>query len=153
MNDEDEKEQEGYKNVLLCILTAILTLLSRAFFRQQKQSKHNSAMLDTLEYIGEHFKEPISGQALAHRMFLSESTFYRVFKRMTGRSFQDYLTTTRIRHACKLLREKTLPLSAVAAECGYGDYSSFYRAFVSAMQMPPGTYRRSMSFAPVAADD
>lgn len=142
MNDEDEKEQEGYKNVLLCILTSILTILSRAFFHEQKQSKHNSAMLDTLEYINTHFQEPISGADLARRMFLSESTFYRVFKRMTGHYFKDYLTSTRIRNACRLLREKKLPLAAIAAECGYGDYSVFYRAFVQTMQMPPSTYQQ-----------
>ena len=151
MSDEDSREDEGYKNVLLCILTAILTLLARALFRERRQSKHSGAMLDTLEYINTHFESPISGAELAKKLFLSESTFYRVFKRMTGHSFKDYLTSTRIRNACKLLREKNLSFAAVAAECGYGDYSAFYRAFYSVMQMTPSAYQQREIPAEIAS--
>ena len=108
--------------------------------REECDFKHNNAVLTSIEYIKQHYAEPLLARDLANRVFLSEATFYRVFKRATGQSFKSYLTMVRIRSACTLLKKRTIPITQVAYQCGYGNYSSFYRAFYQQMQMSPIQY-------------
>jgi AraC family transcriptional regulator len=47
----------------------------------------------------------------------------------------------RVNKAKELLRH-SLPLAAVATDCGFADQSHFTRIFTSIMGMPPGVWRR-----------
>lgn len=138
--EEFDGAQLGFECILSAILTSILVLLARAYEREECDFKHNNAVLTSIEYIKQHYSEPLLARDLANRVFLSEATFYRVFKRATGQSFKSYLTMVRIRSACSLLKKRAIPITQVAYQCGYGNYSSFYRAFYQQMQMSPIQY-------------
>ena len=141
--EEYEGGDPGRETLLQGVLTAMLVILSRAYAREQQESKYNAAFSETLDYIQANYSDHLIGAMLAKRMYLSESTFYRIFKRLTGHSFKEYLTAVRIRSACICLRDKELPLSTIAVKCGYSDYSAFYRAFLHQLGMTPLAYRQS----------
>ena len=65
-----------------------------------------------------------------------------VFKDKLGRSFYKYLTECRIITAqVKILGGE--PLKQICHDCGFQDYSNFYRAFVQAVGVSPNEFRRS----------
>lgn len=141
--EEFKEAEEGYLAVLQGILAGILIILARAYLRD-KSDQHSSVILETLEYVNAHYAENLTVQNVAKRMYLSESTFYRTFKQATGYSFKEYLTVLRIRQACILLRDKSVSITTVALECGYSNYSAFYRSFMQQMQISPHEYRQSV---------
>ncbi len=139
--DEFDRADMGYESVLRGQLASILVAFSRAY-KYIKRVKHDSMLLPCLEYINTNFASPITAKEVASRMHLSDSTFYRYFKQIVGHSFKDYLTMIRIRNACALLQDESIPITLVASKCGYCNYSVFYRAFLLEMQISPAAYRK-----------
>lgn len=139
--DEFKKADSGYECILQGQLATILVIFSRAY-KYIKRIKHDSLLLPCLEYINANFASSLTAKEVANWMHLSDSTFYRYFKQIVGHSFKDYLTMIRIRNACSLLRDETVPISQIASMCGYSNYSVFYRAFLLEMQISPANYRK-----------
>ena len=80
-------------------------------------------------YVNHHLFEELSVPMLAENFFLSPSQFSRIFKQATGAAPWEYITIKRLTAA----REKIRGGEAVqyaAESCGFGDYSTFYRAYV-----------------------
>lgn len=83
---------------------------------------------------------------LAAECRLSRSHFARAFKVSTGMSPLRWLTTQRIERAKMLLLNTDLPLEQIAASCGFADASHLARAFLRAVGLPPGAWRRARRF-------
>lgn len=66
---------------------------------------------------------------LARICGLSERSFERQFKALTGCSFRLYLTGCRIGLACRLLRTTKYSTSEIAALCNFRSLSYFYKIF------------------------
>ncbi len=96
---------------------------------------------DIQNYLDLHFAEKISLDDLASRYFISKFHLSREFKKLTGSTIGNYLTSRRVSHAKKQLRFTSLPLDAIARECGLSDTSYFVKVFKSAEGMTPGEYR------------
>lgn len=84
----------------------------------------------------------ISLNELAHDAAMSPYHFLRVFERVVGVTPGQYMLRMRLRRAAVLLRRSSLTIARVAAECGFGDLSTFNRQFRRAMRMTPHEYRR-----------
>lgn len=92
---------------------------------------------EALSYINEHFREELSVEILAERLYLSPYHFMRLFKAQTGSTVHAYVRQKRLMHAARLIREGT-PAAKAAAESGFGDYSAFHRAFKESFGVSPG---------------
>jgi transcriptional regulator GlxA family with amidase domain len=58
-------------------------------------------------------------------------------------SFGQYLNKQRIDRAIDLIRHSRHDLAQVAALCGYGEYSTFYRNFVRFAGIAPADLKRA----------
>lgn len=65
------------------------------------------------------------------------------FHALTGTSPAQFVINARIRHACQLLKETTLPVEHIAEACGYRDVYFFSRQFKQKQKMAPSAFRRS----------
>ena len=65
------------------------------------------------------------------------------FRRATGRSIHDEIMAARLDLAKRLLAETSLPVSTVAAECGYASNGHFRDAFRAATGLNPLAWRVS----------
>lgn len=62
-----------------------------------------------------------------------------------NRSPKEYLTEYRIKQACRLLRETTLSVSAIAYSVGFENNLYFSKAFRKQKGKSPSEYRESHS--------
>jgi AraC-like DNA-binding protein len=97
---------------------------------------------ESLVYIHTHFAEQISAEAVAEKMNLSYSYFSRSFKKMTGKSFKEYLNITRTNRAEQLLVETDKSITEVALECGYNNVSHFIATYKKLKNKTPLSERK-----------
>lgn len=81
-----------------------------------------------LRYINQNLTTIQSLDVLEQEFFFSKSYLNRIFKESTGTSLWGYIILKRLLLARTLLQEGK-QATVVASECGFGDYSSFYRQF------------------------
>ena len=82
-------------------------------------------------------------ERIAGTLFVSKSHLSRVFKRVIGEQFSDYLRKVRIGHVCRMLQNTELPSTEIAAKCGFKDIPSFYRNFQASCGKTPSQYRKT----------
>ncbi|MBQ9209318.1 MAG: helix-turn-helix transcriptional regulator [Oscillospiraceae bacterium] len=99
-------------------------------------SSENSLEARILRYVNENLFSPLTADSLAAHFYLSRSQFGRVFKNITGTSPWDYITAKRL-IAAKAMIEKGAGAKKAADNCGFGDYSNFYRAYVKRFGKKP----------------
>ncbi len=89
-----------------------------------------------IDFVNEHLSSDLSLEYLCRRFYLSASQLNRIFKRATGTSVWQYICAKRL----LAVREQIMAgdnVAAAAAACGFKDYSSFYRIYVSRFGHPP----------------
>lgn len=81
-----------------------------------------------LLYLNRHLKDAITLDQLSEQFFISKHHLNKVFRKATGTTVFDYLLHKRVILAQQLLIDG-YSAQAAASEAGFGDYSSFYRAY------------------------
>lgn len=89
--------------------------------------------------------EPLSVAALAEHIGVSPRTMTRRFRAALGVTPQTYLEEVRIDAARRLLEDTTLPVDRIRGDVGFGDPTSFRRAFKRATGLTPVAYRQRFS--------
>ena len=82
-----------------------------------------------IRHINRHITEKISLEETAKKFFISKYYLCRLFKKQTGLTVTAYINSKRIAMAQHLI-SRGEPPTAVAFSVGFGDYSTFYRAYV-----------------------
>ena len=139
-----EARDDGYtllvKSRLFLLLHALHT--HRLAEPTSRPSEDAEKLKGLIGYVKEHFREPISVADAAAVAGYSPSHFMRIFRRVTGRTFVDYLTDYRLSAAVYYLKETDEDIGAVAAGCGFENISYFIRRFRRKYGTSPGRYRR-----------
>ena len=96
-------------------------------------------------YVAGHFQEPdCTVSTVAEHFDVHVSWLSRVFSEATGLRLSDYIRQYRFRHAKVLLALSPLPISEIAAACGFSSSNTFIRAFRAAEGVTPGTFRAAL---------
>ncbi len=94
-------------------------------------------------FIAQHYREPLTVQAIADDAKLHPKYLMRVFKKQCGASVWEYLTRLRVSHAQRLLITTDLKVLDVAMESGFSSVAPFYAAFAAHTPgLRPLDYRR-----------
>lgn len=80
---------------------------------------------------------------LASTLGLSVRQTERLLMKRYQVSFKQKLMEVRLKNASSMLRYTTMPLSEIAAACGYSSHSGLSKAFRESFGMTPGEYRLS----------
>ena len=87
-------------------------------------------MLDKLNpFLWANFSERVTVASAASAVNMSESSFMKYFKRVTGRTFISYLTRLRLERAEDLLERTSLSVAEISHSVGFADQSYFDRVF------------------------
>ena len=93
-----------------------------------------------IRYITEHFSEPLTLEDVAAEFFVSKSYLNRHFKAYTNSTVYAYIMALRLTHARRMLREG-IPAVEAGRECGFSDYSTFYKAFKTQTGLSPQQFK------------
>lgn len=103
----------------------------------------NDRIAEVFDYVKENYKEEISLIEIAKIAHLTPTSFCRMFKLKTKKSFVEYLNEIRVSNACKLLIETDKGISEIAYECGYKTASNFNLLFKKLTRTTPKEYRKN----------
>lgn len=130
---------------LLALLVSLAGRPASPLASGQRTPALNRATAGRLEamvaVMHERFAEPLPLADIAAAAHLTPSSASRLFSRSTGSSTTQYLNVVRVSAACRLLRDTDLPVTAVAAACGYANLSTFHRRFRAVKRTTPRDYR------------
>lgn len=96
------------------------------------------------DYIREHKTEDLSLAEVAKSVNVSVFYFCKMFKKVTGLNFTDYLSRVRIEKAKNLLLNPNLRISEIAYDVGFQSLTHFNRVFRKVVGQSPTIYRRSL---------
>ena len=94
-----------------------------------------------IEYFEHHLSDTASLNEVARQFYTDRYSLSRAFTRLVGCPPHTYLTQKRLQKATMLLQAGVPPQEA-ALQCGFADYSNFYRRFKAAFGYSPREYRR-----------
>jgi AraC family transcriptional regulator len=94
-----------------------------------------------IEYMSARLGEDITLKELAAEACISVNHFVRRFRERTGSTPFAYLTRLRMDAARGMLSTSELPISEVAALCGYSNAGAFSSAFQRHVGSSPSTFR------------
>ena len=127
--------------VLSAQLIRLLDLLLAGKEAEEKGPEKN-AVADSIAYINEHFREPVSLELLAAKAGISPFHFLRVFSQATGLTPHQYLLSPRIRAARFLLQSTSLSVKRIALDCGFSTEAAFCSTFRKREGRTPSQYRK-----------
>ena len=145
-----ELQSGGYGDDLMAesFLTQLLVTVNRIAAHEEVPEEDpalaNPTVSGVVEYIGTHYGEPLSLEALAERFFVSKYHLSHEFSRLVGTSVHRYIIKKRLMIARQQLAQGKHP-NEVWEPCGFGDYTGFYRAFQSEYGMSPREYANTVS--------
>ena len=140
-----EQEHPDFASELysLSLLTQMLVLMNRTYLRAaqgaEPRGQADSVVYRVLSYINDHYNEDLSLDELANRFFISKYHLSREFGRLVGTSVYRYIIQKRLIMARQMM-SMGVPTAQVYQQCGFGDYSNFYRAFKAEYQISPRAY-------------
>ena len=86
--------------------------------------------------------QPILVTDVADQVNLSSEYFSRQFKKETGLSIKDYIIQAKVDAAKDLLARSDIPVSLIALEMGYDNFSHFTQIFKKICGVTPSDYRK-----------
>lgn len=95
-----------------------------------------------ISYIKTNIGEKMSVSKLAVIAGLGQTTFYKSFKKATGRTPADYILNERIRQAKVLIHKQKFSFQEIAYKCGFNSYEYFCSSFKKLEKQKPSDYKR-----------
>jgi AraC-like DNA-binding protein len=128
---------------LLNIFAQHLAMLSNQVFIQQENAEP-PVITKARAYIQEHQTEEISLGQVAKAVNMSSYYFCKMFKKVTGINFTDYVARVRIEKSKNLLLNPNLRISEIAFEVGFQSLTHFNRVFKKILGQSPTEYRAQL---------
>lgn len=99
----------------------------------------NIIVSKTIQYITNNISSKISINDICKELSLSPSRLSHIFKEETGTSILQFIIKKRLMLAKELLRKGT-SIIQTSEQCGFQDYTSFFRSFKKEYGVTPKSY-------------
>ena len=139
---DDQFGAQALRDTLMVQLLIALNRVSRAGRTADESTapQYDPKIASTLSYINENLAQPMTVDQLAERVYLSRYHFMRLFKAQTGSTVHAYVRQRRLLFAAHLIRNG-VSVNKAAADSGFEEYSTFFRAFRECFGVSPGQLR------------
>ncbi|MBA4699053.1 MAG: helix-turn-helix transcriptional regulator [Ruminococcus sp.] len=135
--EDNEYASSLYRKILFL---EFMIQLNRAAIKNRVEfldtELYNTKIVDIMHYINNHLTDSLDIDTLAKEFFISKYYMMRLFKAETGYTIGNYITYRRLLLARELISEG-LPITQACFASGFGDYSTFSRAYKSEFSESP----------------
>ena len=142
-----EYANELYHDILFL---EFMVQLNRAVIREGVEyistSSANPKIISIIDYMNAHLNEYLTIDRISETFYLNRYYLMHTFKEETGYTIGHYLTTKRLLMAKDLI-DGGMPATEACYECGFRNYSTFYRAYKKNFNATP-TGESSMNALP-----
>lgn len=104
---------------------------------------NESLSVRVLQYISANFMNQININQIANEFFVTRVHLMRTFKKQTGITINEAITSKRFKEACILLKKSDLTITEVALMVGFNSSQYFSKTFYEQFGMTPKAYRSS----------
>lgn len=139
-------EEDLGRTIALSVARQLVVFLKRpggqAQFSEMLTLQTSSDRFHDLHaWIENHLAENLSLQKLSERAGMSERSFGRRYRELTGLTPGRAIERLRVEAARGLLLETRLPMKRVATRCGFGTEETMRRAFLRVQKVGPKEFR------------
>ncbi len=142
--DNFNKLLELLKVLHLMATSSDYNLLNAKGFALEVGAQDHDRMRTVYKYVESNFQEQISLDEMAEKVNMTVPAFCRYFKRLTSKTFTQFVNEFRIAHACRLLGDEHLSIGAVSFDSGFNNLSHFNKQFRLIAGTSPSSYRKNL---------
>ncbi|MBT2292176.1 helix-turn-helix transcriptional regulator [Paenibacillus albidus] len=149
--EECRLQRSYYETSIITLFTELMILLQRSdSISQAGGTKHplHHLVTDVATYIRGHYREALTLEETAGNFYISPSYLSRVFHRLTGFHFREYIVHVRVREAERLLAGSTGKIQEIASAVGFEHLSHFNKTFKKSTGLTPLQYRKEIRSHP-----
>lgn len=145
LNKQSQELQLSGSTSLQSLETGITEFIknSLALINTKKSNPEEQIVQKVIQLIEERYMTDLGLQIIAREVFLSPNYLGNIFKKFTGKTFNDYLCERRMEKAKELLQSPNNKVGWVAAAVGIPNTSYFCTIFKQAFGMAPGEYQET----------
>lgn len=105
----------------------------------------SDSMGEVILYLNSNYARKITIEELTREFRTNRNSLNRHFRKTTGESIFEYLIRFRIKVACTLLRDTSLPVSEIMERVGFTNVSYWGRTFKKNVGMTPTDFRKQQA--------
>ncbi len=134
---------------LLRILQQLATaeeykLLQATGFALETNAQDRQRISAIYAYVEDHFQQNIALDDMAGEVSMTVPAFCRYFKKMTGKTFTQFVNEYRVAHASRLLANGAESISSICFDSGFNNFSHFNKQFKTITGKSPTAYRKAL---------
>lgn len=150
---DNENKNDNYGSFILKnnLFLQLMIYFNRLFLKNGENErllnndiKYDKAIINIIDYINENISEELSIEILSEKFYISKYYLMHKFKVQTGYTVHNYILQKRLMFSLDMIK-KGSALYEVCDKCGFGDYSSFVRAFKKMFGVSPKNYYKVLN--------
>lgn len=146
---QTEQKSRGYEAVVKLLFQAAVAFLSARYEQTQATASQNlNIIAAAYDYMEQNLAQEFTVAGMAETLLVSPRHLERLFRQYCRETPLEHLTELRMSRALHELSGTNLPVSEVAAACGFADSSYFSRVFKARYHVSPRRYRELTSLKP-----
>lgn len=110
---------------------------------EEDNSKETAPVDRAIAYIRKNIHQNISRTDIADYIYMNPDYLSRLFKKEKNISLTDYIVQEKLNMAAAMLKSTSLPVSVIASNIGYTNFSYFTQVFRKSYGMSPSEYRQN----------
>lgn len=114
---------------------------SHSTLDQTSHKQYYQYVYTAKKYISMNFANNIKVSDIASHLNINRSYLYKIFKKITGISIEEYIVSVKINEARRLLDETNLSIDEITSIIGYCSSAAFYKAFKQQTGLTPKQYK------------
>ncbi|NNL03220.1 MAG: AraC family transcriptional regulator [Eudoraea sp.] len=148
---ENLKNESDFEQ-LLSILSVLNELgnskdfkvLNAEGFSFKTDIEDNDRINIVFNHVRNNFKEEVTLAEIADKAGMTVPSFCRYFKKITNKTFIQFVNEYRLVHASKLLAEQPMSITDVCYESGFNNFSHFNKSFKGFTGQSPSEFRNRL---------
>lgn len=152
---EDRERGYAYKFAIRIYISHLILDLIREVntispVEEEVSESIRKKFIEIFHYISTYYSEKLTAVQIAKEFGLRQSDFSAYFKKITGKSFNEYLNYIRVCKAKRLLIKSEMNISEIAFSVGFASTSYFINCFKNQMDITPMSFRQIYSDPPAS---